>query len=325
MPQTLAFVSRCNDFPPSALRRFVPQMKIVSRTSTHAEIIRFMLEQIELRFGIKPTTSLSRKLLAVFEHLSIGEFAEWAERMSSLSAADSEWFGLVECLTVHETYFNRDPGLLLAIRNRILPELIERAQAAGSFKVRIWSAACSTGEEAYNLAFLLLDALHEAGHASDINGSLVADPKWQIEIVGSDLSKQALDIAAAAVYSDHGLGSFRGLPEKMWRFFEESQEPNAGFVPGARYWRVRSYVKRLVRFQRCNLLLDQPPETDCDLTICRNVMIYFDEEPKLHVQGMLASSLKPGSFLVQGTTDVQLLSALYQAETDGAALYYRKK
>ena len=304
---------------------FTPRLKIVSRSASHAESIRFLTDEIELRYGIKPTAALSRRLHKLFEHLSPDELAAWAEQLSGLGAADAAWAGLIECLTVHETYFNRDPELMGAIRHQILPELIRAALKSGEYSIRVWSAACSTGEEAYNLAFLVLDTLVEAGQAIEAGGEIVVDPKWRVAIVASDLSGRALEIARDGVYCDHGLGYFRGLPQKMWRFFEGTAGPVAGCVPDAHYWQVKGYLKRHLRFQCCNLLIDPPPESGCDLVVCRNVMIYFDQQATLQVQEMLADAVKPGGFLVQGATDPQLLDRIYHRHMQGDALYYRTR
>ena len=307
-------------------RPFEPRLKIVSRLDTHAETVRFLMDEIEMRYGIVPTEALSKKLFRAFEHLSLKEFDDWAEQLATLPAADPGWLSLVECLTSHETYFNRDPDLLQLLRGKILPELIRGAEKKSSPALRIMSVGCATGEEAYDLAFLLLDALQESGHATQTaDGAIVVDPRWSIEILGCDLSRQALEKAVAAVYSDHWLGSFQRIHQKMWRFFEGAPGPEKQWLPGADYWQVKHFVRKHVRFQRFNPLAGLPPETGCDLTICRDLMISFDQEAKLQVQQMLALTLKPGSFLLQGSSDAQLLPELYQEESAEGVRWYRRK
>ncbi len=298
MPQK---ISQNNDEKAASTppRPFEPRLKIVSRVATHAETIRFIMDEIEMRYGIVPSASLSAKLLKAFEHLPLAEFDEWADHMSNLSAADPQWLNLVAGLSTQETYFNRHPGLLNRLRNKIFPELIERAEKDGSYQVRILAVGCATGEEAYDLSFLLLEALHEAGHATlDAGGAIVVQPPWSIEVIGSDVSRQAMEIGAAAIYSDHWLGSFQGINQKMWRFFEGAQAPREDWVPGARYWQVKHFARRHVRFQHCNPIAGVPPVTDCDLTVCRDIMAYFDGEGWPKAQQMLAGSLKPGAVLV---------------------------
>ena len=298
----------------------------MSRLATHQETIRFLMDEIEMRYGIAPTAALAKKLLKAFEHLPLAEFDDWADCLSNLSATAPQWVGLVHSLTIQESYFNRDQDLLMVVRSSILPELIERAEKNPSPLIRILSVGCSTGEEAYDLGFLLLDAMREAGHATmDDDGAIIVDPSWSVEVIGSDLSRQAMDIAVAAVYSDHWLGSFRGIHQKMWRFFEAAQAPEGHWVPGACYWQVKHFVRRHVRFQRMSLLSGAPPKTGCDLTICTDTLCYFDHAGKLKLQEMLARSLKSGSFLLQGLSDAQLLPELYLEEWQAGVPYYRKR
>jgi len=324
MPQTLSPVEVAGDH--SRPRPFEPRLKIVSRVASHAETVRFLMDEIEMRYCIVPTAALSSKLFKAFQHLSLAEFDDWADRLSNLSAADPAWLGLVESLTAQQRYFNREPGLLLVVRRGILARLISGAEKDPSPAIRILSVGCTTGEEAYDLAFQLLEALREAGHATtDGEGAIVVDPRWRIEVIGSDVSRQAMEIGAAAVYSDHWLGSFQGMHQKMWHFFEGTPAPKEQWVPGARYWQVKHFARRHVRFQHCDLLAGVPPVTGCDLTICRDVLTYFDHEGKLKVQRMLAASLKPGSFLLQGDSDAQLLPELYLRESEAGLPYFRKR
>ena len=325
MPHTSSSSNGANAYSttPSPFR---PRLRIVSRAATHEETIRLLMDEVEMRYGIVPSPALSKKLLKAFEHLPLAEFADWARRLSQLPATDREWLGLIEGLTLPEAYFNRHPARSSVLRRKILPELIRRVENDPSPTLRILSAGCATGEEAYDLSFLVLEALLEAGHAkSTAEGAIVVDPRWQVEVFGADLSREALEVGAAGIYSDHWLGSFQGIHQRMWRFFEGVQAPGQHWLPGVRHWRVKHFARRHVRFRRCDLLAGTPPVTDCDLTVCQELMVYLDQQGKLKAQQALARTLKPGSFLLQGPSDVQLLPELYHLDSDGELLHYRKK
>lgn len=284
-----------------------------------------LMEGVEKRFGIQPTVSTERKLRDILSALPPSELFGWISALERESAEHPEWQALVESLTVHETYFYRDKPMLSMIADDILPALIEKKLEQGDKRLRLWSAACSSGEEAYNLvmlAFQVLVAMDEAIERPD--GVVALKGGWSIEVLGTDLSSQVIRQAESAVYCDFGLGPFRDMPSDKRHFFqrEEVDDPD---IPGAHFWRVRDFVRRHVRFRRYNLLGNFPPEMDFDLVLCRNVMIYFADEGKKTCQTMLHRALKDGGALMLGGTDMQLLPELYlRCFSNGGAWYLKK-
>jgi chemotaxis methyl-accepting protein methylase len=184
---------------------------------------------------------------------------------------------LVEHLTVGETYFLRDPAQVAALRQVILPEILERR--LGDRRIRVWSAGCSTGEEPYTLAILL----HEQTILDD----------WGVLLVGTDVNRESLRIAREATYP---AWSFRATSEQFrQRYFE----------PVGMNWRLTDSVRRMVRFGWSNLAADPltPPSADFDLIACRNVTIYFDEAATQRLYRTLVAALAPGGWLVLGPSD----------------------
>lgn len=307
---------------------------VVPPGCSRERLIELLMGGVEQRFGIQPNGNVERKLRDSLAHLDEDNLVQWCEQILPLPAHHHEWLGLVECLTVHETYFCRDMPTLEVVRREIFPELIahevfpdliEQAAKRSTPTIRIWSAACSTGEETYSLLFLLLESLLEAGYARENDrGEIIPDSRWILDIVGSDLSSQVLTTARGAVYAQFGLGSFRELPPRFWRFFEKVHASDAT-LPGANYWRVRDFVTKLVRFQKHNLLSGEAIGHQRDLTVCRNVMIYFDKEAKFRVQDLLASSLCPGGYLILGSTDPQLLPERYERKVNNGVFWYLKR
>lgn len=206
---------------------------------------------------------------------------------------------LVAEITVGETYFFRDPEQCRVIRERILPELFE---ARGGEPLRVWSAGCGTGEEAYTLAILLAEA----------------GARGQVAVVGTDLSRRALARAREGRYTRWAL---RGVPpEQVARYF--SQEAGE-FVLG-------SGIRRQADFRYLNLVEDAYPSlasgiSGMDLILCRNVLIYFDAATSALVIRRLMRALAPGGWLLLGASDpVPADRGPCEVVLTGAGLAYRR-
>jgi chemotaxis protein methyltransferase CheR len=192
---------------------------------------------------------------------------------------DQELSDIMDTLTTNETYFFRESFQLKAFTDEIIPEIV-KVKAKNSDKIiRIWSAGCSTGEEPYTIAMLLLDKPELAG--------------WKIEIIGTDISQRVLHHARKGVY---GNSSFRVTePHYKSRFF---QDQDGGF-------RVGDQIRELVTFSRLNLY-DSSRYLflgKMDIIFCRNVIIYFDMLAKKRVIESFYNTLLPGGFLLLGHSE----------------------
>lgn len=290
------------------------------------QVHRLML-LIEARFGIHPSARMEQKLAGIFGNTSEDSLKVWVDHMESLPPNDSGWFSVVETLTVHETYFCRDKPLLWMFGGDILPTLIARKKQSGQRSLRIWSAGCSTGEETYNLAMLVLIALAEAGEATTKSGQeIVPDPRWRIEILGTDVSRQVVRIATTAVYADFAMGSFRDMPDSRKVFFERVPDGELdGSLLDVPYYRVRDFVRRYVSFDHHNLLSGMSPRNDLDIVLCRNVMIYFKDDAKQRVQEVFHRSLTAGGVLLLGATDVLYQQNRYERRFGEGGAWYIKQ
>jgi chemotaxis methyl-accepting protein methylase len=241
---------------------------------------RAVLEVIQSRFGIRDSDyGASRIDAAVQSVLPTTEYTDVDSMLASLAPESMpRWlFELVEYLTVGETYFLRDPAQILALRETILPDVINRRGTER--RLRMWSAGCSTGEEVYTLAILL----KERNLASD----------WDISLVGTDVNRESLRVAREARYP---AWSFRSTPETVRdRYFE----------PISGDWRLQESLRRMARFAWANLgsELLMPPLSDADLVVCRNVTIYFDDVATQRLYNALVSALAPGGWLMLGPSD----------------------
>jgi chemotaxis protein methyltransferase CheR len=179
---------------------------------------------------------------------------------------------VVEAMTTNETYFFREPGHYEAIKKVLLPKL--KSDRSQTKKLRFWSAAASTGQEAYSLAMLLL----ESGFSD-----------WDVQILGTDYSSQVVDYARRAKY--HQIEVNRGLPAALLvKYFSR-----AGVD-----WQLNDAVRRLVRFEIFDLRQRMRALGPFDAVFCRNVLIYFDAETKKNILKEIHGTLHPGGWLLLG-------------------------
>lgn len=180
---------------------------------------------------------------------------------------------VVEAMTTNETYFFRDPAQYEAIRTVLLPKLLEDRRDSG--KLRFWSAAASTGQEAYSLAMMLLsdDRLKD----------------WSIQILGTDFSSKVVERARTGIYQQVEIN--RGLPAPLLvKHFHR-----CGLD-----WQISEPVRRLTRFETIDLRKSMRTLGPFDLVFCRNVMIYFDNETKRNIMKELHGTLFRGGWLLLG-------------------------
>ena len=222
---------------------------------------------------------------------------QYADRV----AADEEAFDdLLTELTVGETYFFREPGHFQFIRQRIIPEI--RAGRGDRHVMRVWSAACASGEEAYSLAILF----EQLGLAEETS------------LVGSDISRVALAKARRALYSEWSL---RG---------DGAADARPFLTPAGKNYQLAERVRSRVRFVALNLALDVFSSFAAgiwgmDLILCRNVLIYFDKETVRRTAQRLYHSMADGGWLVTASSDPPLWDfAPFEVVAGSDGLFYRK-
>jgi chemotaxis protein methyltransferase CheR len=288
-----------------------------------APIMGRLAREIERVAGIEVTDIIEAKLGRVLVSVPPAELAAWVGRLARLPADDPEWLSLIESLTVHETFFHRDRSQL-ELLSRILHGIIADAATHRRYSLRLWSAGCATGEEAYTLAIVVLSALRDAGFAEDTpEGGIVCHPPWQVEVLGTDISRLVLVQAKSAVYSSEGLSAFRDLPRELRRFFPVLAGTGEAGENGVRG--VLPVVKRHVRFRQFNLMSAAPPDIGFDVVLCRNVLIYFTNDARAGAQRLFKKALRPGGYLLLGPTDALAEPAAYQPCWDNHAVAYTLK
>lgn len=238
---------------------------------------------------------LESRLLPVARKWAVKSLAELAAMLRS--RLDAELVrDVVEAMTTNESFFFRDIKPFDQFRSHVLPQLL-RARAA-SKSIRIWSAACSSGQEPYSLAMIL----------SEQRAQLAA---WRIEIVASDLSTEILEKAQAGMYSQFEVQ--RGLPiQLLLKYFKQQGER----------WQVDDTIRKMVHFRPFNLLDDMALLGRFDVVFCRNVLIYFDQPTKSSVLGRIARQMAPDGYLYLGGAETVLgISDKLQPVPDNRGMY----
>jgi chemotaxis protein methyltransferase CheR len=211
---------------------------------------------------------LSKRL----RELGLARFADYCALVESDAAERAR---LLAAMTTNVTRFFRESHHFDHLRREVLPGLIREARDGGS--VRIWSCACSSGEEPYSIAMTLLDAMPDAA-AHDV------------KILATDLDPNMLDLGRAALYPAARLAD---IPQAMRRFTEDH---------GA-HFRIAAAARGLVGFRALNLLKHWPVKARYQVIFCRNVMIYFDQPTQDGIWSRLARHLTPGGMIYIGHSE----------------------
>jgi chemotaxis protein methyltransferase CheR len=243
---------------------------------------------------------MQRRLLPRLEVLGLTDFSAYYRYLRFDAQRRAELETAIESLTTHETYFFREPRQLKAFTDEVLP-VLERRNARLR-RLRIWSAGCSSGEEAYTVAMLLKESGRFEG--------------WDVEVHGTDISRRVL---AQARQGEYGPSALRVTPEdKIARYFTPV---------GPNRVRVRDDVRAWVSFGHHNLLDPEsgPLVSRMDAVFCRNVMIYFDTPARQRVLRLIYDKLAPGGYLLLGHSENLInLSADFELVHLKGDLVYRK-
>ena len=187
---------------------------------------------------------------------------------------------VVDAMTTNESFFFRDIKPFDQFRDHVLPELLKARAAQRT--IRIWSAACSSGQEAYSLCMLLKDSAHRLAG-------------WKVEIIGTDISREMLTKARRGVYSQFEVQ--RGLPiTNLVKYFGQEGDK----------WTISAELRSMVQFREFNLLDDPRGLGMFDVVFCRNVLIYFDQETKAKVLHGIGGVMRPDSYLYLGGAETVL-------------------
>lgn len=236
-----------------------------------------LVTYIKENFGInlsKKRLLIEARMYSVLLEKGVSNFSEYFERIQQNNSNELEV--MLNKLTTNHTYFMREPRHFDFLKTRILPWQVKK----NSSKVmRIWSAGCSTGEEAYTAVMVMKEFFG-------------LDHSWDTRILATDISTHVLQSAKVGIYAEESLKDIPPTWEK--RYFKRI---------GDQTYELNEEIKKEVLFRRLNLMDPFPFHQPFDLIFCRNVMIYFDQQTKNELIKKYYNILKPGGYLFIGHSE----------------------
>jgi chemotaxis protein methyltransferase CheR len=243
---------------------------------------------------------VERRLRERLSALGLRDFDQYHQYLRYHPEAAAELERAVDELTTNETYFFREAYQLNAFAKEVLPELRERNLRHGSRRLALWSAGCSTGEEAYTLAMVV----HDSGLFEG----------WDVRIFGNDISRRVLHTARRAIY---GPASFRAMPGEYERYFVDTPEGK----------QVHQSIRSMCHFGHLNLLDASRAAIvgRVESIFCRNVLIYFDTASRRKVIDNFYDRLAPGGYLMLGHSESLLhVTTAFELAHLSSDLVYRR-
>ncbi len=250
---------------------------------TDAQLARYaklIYERVGIHVSPQKKTLLSNRLRRRLRATGIESYEGYFKHLQGLAPNDAEWDAFLQEITTHETYLFRDMSQWDWLRDTYLKDIASAARAGKRHKtLRIWSAACSTGDEAHTIACCIADRLTDAS-------------QWQIEILGTDIGTGAVEDARAGVF---GKRAMHLVPESYQRrFFSKARDEEL--------WSAKEQIRSWTRFEQHNLL-EPLNEGPFDLVFLKNVLIYFDALSKQRVLESLRQVLAPDAYLVTSAAE----------------------
>lgn len=265
---------------PDRIRTEIPSAPKLS-DETFVLLRDFIYSKTGIYFPEKKKYLIEGRLGKRLQLLNISQFEHYLQLLKYGQQRETEFESLCNIVTINETSFFRNEAQMNAFQQKLACEILSKKNY-GSRILRIWSAACSSGEEPYTLAMLCLEHLKPRF------------PDLHVEIIGTDINTAVIEMARAAEYSHYAI---RSLPELyVKKYFDNTNG----------IYRLRAEVKELVRFEYKNLINHQTMRqmTHFDFIFCSNVLIYFDQQAKIQVIGDLYDSLNRGGYLFIGSSEM---------------------
>ncbi|MEQ8674530.1 MAG: CheR family methyltransferase [Aggregatilineales bacterium] len=232
---------------------------------------------IEERIGLAARTQFNADLTTLLREFGERDIHAYLERLRNTRETSEEWQALIRALTIGETYFRREETHFNLLRNHVLPQIIEKRRASGDLHLNIWSVGCASGEEPYSLAITLYETLPDL---SD----------WTIRLIGTDLNESSLKAARHGIY-------------RKWAFRHTDIDfQNLYFDPANDGLQIKPHIREMVTFRASNVLKGAPlPQ--CDILMCRNVLLYFSHKAAGQAESIFYNALMPGGWLLLGQAE----------------------
>ncbi len=243
---------------------------------TFARFAKMVYDRAGIFLPEEKRSLLSNRLRSRLRVLKIESFEEYYDRFGDAEFAEEEMPFFLNSVTTNETYFFRNERLWALFEEKLLPEIVAANSGKGrTFKV--WSAAASSGEEAYTVAILLRELLPNFA-------------SWRAQVIGTDISRKVLEKAGKGLYNDYAVSKMKADRRERW------------FTRDGENYQLQDEVRKLVRFQFHNLRDPMTPG-GFDLVLLRNVLMYFDTAVKQTVIRHACEAVASGGFLYIGDVD----------------------
>ena len=278
-------------------------------TKITSDEIKILSKYIYLISGIsldeKKAYLIETRLSGIIEKEGCKSYADlyYKAKADSTKALERK---IVNAVTTNETLFFRDSAPFDMFRHKIMPDLIDKRSATSKgimpVTIKIWSAACSTGQEIYSLAIILKELL------KDLN-------KYNLRLLGTDISDEAVARASYGRYNKFEIE--RGLDKsKLMMYFNQNSN----------YWKIRDDIRAMVMFKKMNLMEPFAGLGKFDIIFCRNVAIYFNLEDRKRLFERIAGVMEPDGYLIIGSTEsLTGICTLFEPQRHLRSVFYQLK
>ncbi len=272
--------------------------------SAFINLRQFIYENCGIYFQDNKKYLLESRILKRINYLGMNTFEEYIDYVKYNTGNGTEKKYLYEAITINETFFFRNQPQLDALVSKVIPEIISGKTGPDKYKLRIWSAATSSGEEAYSVGMVFLDLIKPKF------------PGMTLEIIGTDINHAVVETAKAARYKEY---SVRNTPSYYLKKY---------FIQNGNVFELDDSVKSLVSFKILNLYDDASMRTmyNFDIIFCANVLIYFDQGSKMKVVSHLYNSLNKGGYLFIGYAEtLHTISKAFKLVSFPKTIGYKKE
>lgn len=251
--------------------------------STFSRLASFIHAELGIKMPDVKKSMLQGRLQKRMRRLGLGSYEEYVQYVFTPEGVEQELPQLINSVTTNKTDFFREPKHYEVLVRQVLPHVVDLSSAGLKRKLKVWSAACSTGEEPYTLAMVL----SEFGETC---------PGFHFSILATDISTKVLEKAMTGIYGEEKIEPVPSPLRK--KYLLRGKDGKRGLV------RIVPELRSLVRFQRLNLMEnDYGLREAIDVIFCRNVIIYFDRPTQKKVLGRLIAYLRPGGYLFMGHSE----------------------
>jgi len=259
-----------------------PSESLTQMTEQEFEVFKqFVYEHFGIHLSDEKRLMVSVRLQKAARRLKLASIREFLQHLHSNQTADVVR-ELTNHITTNHTFFWRESDHFEVFQQHVLPEIAQKLRAHRDFDLRVWSAGCSSGEEAYILVMLMMEVLG-ADYA-----------QWKAGVLATDISEQALSTARRGTYSTERIAPLP--PQLKHKYFQQSGQHGE--------WEVIARVKNEVTFRNLNLMNERFPfKKPFHVVFCRNVMIYFDQPTREALVRRLYDALIPGGYLFIGHSE----------------------